>query len=359
MSVSKRAFPSELDELRKLTARIGNDRSLTQASTGNTSAKLDGELWIKRSGCWMSVAMREDIFIRLNLRDVRDCLRWNLDPSEFFAGASLETAMHAVMPHRIVVHVHSVDGIAWAVRPEELPQIQAMLAGLRWQWIPYLASGLPLAMGMERARTGRPDTDLFILANHGLVLGGDDVRSVDALLSDVQRRLHISPRLVPSADHAALAGLIADSIWRLPADEEIHSLATDPLSRRIVSRGVLYPCQAIFSGSDALKAFRAIEERCAGEHQDSQRPFLLVEGCGVLLNESAGAAAAAMLMGLAQVARRLRVSAPIRYLADAEVSKLSPEVTNRYRKLANAGSAQAGSLRAGMIPARAGESAST
>ena len=102
MRVSKMAVSFGIRPLRKLTARIGSDRSLTQASTGNTSAKLDGELWIKRSGCWMSAAMREDIFIRLNLEDVRDCLRWNLDPSEFFAGASLETAMHAVLPHRIV-----------------------------------------------------------------------------------------------------------------------------------------------------------------------------------------------------------------------------------------------------------------
>jgi rhamnose utilization protein RhaD (predicted bifunctional aldolase and dehydrogenase) len=245
------------------------------------------------------------------------------------------------------------------VRPDEVPKIQARLAGLRWQWIPYLPSGLPLAMGMDRAWATRPDTDLFILANHGLVLGGGDVRSVDALLSDVQQRLHIFPRPVRSADHTALARLTADSIWRLPDDEEIHSLATDPLSRRIVSRGILYPCQAIFSGSAGLEAFRATNEPCAGEYQDSERPFLLVEGCGVLLNESAGAAAAAMLTGLAQVARRLPVSASIRYLTDTEASKLSPEVTNRYRKLANAGSVQAGSSHVGTILTGARESAST
>ncbi len=140
MSVSKTAFPSELDELRKLTARIGSDHSLTQASTGNTLSEARRRIMDQTIGLlWMSAATREDIFIRLNLEDVRDCLRWNLDPSEFFAGASLETAMHAVMPHRIVVHVHSVSGIAWAVRPDELPQIHARLAGLRWQWIPYLA----------------------------------------------------------------------------------------------------------------------------------------------------------------------------------------------------------------------------
>jgi rhamnose utilization protein RhaD (predicted bifunctional aldolase and dehydrogenase) len=355
MNVSKTAVASEseFDQLRSLTARIGNDRYLTQASSGNSSAKLDGDLWIKRSGCWMSAALLDDIFIRLNLDEVRDCLRWDLDPSEFFAGASLETALHAVMPHRIVVHVHSVNGIAWALQPDELPQLQTRLAGLRWHWIPYLPSGLPLARGIERAWKRRP-ADLFILANHGLVLGGDDVRAVNALLSDVERRLGIFPRAARAADHETLARLTANSIWRLPDDEEIHSLVTDPLSQRIVSRGFLYPCQAIFSGPEGLEVFRAMDKRGAGEYRDSQRPFLFLDGCGVLVSKLAGAAAIAMLVGLAQVASRIGVSTQIRYLTDAEASKLPLEAVNRYRKLANANSS-----RAGMVPTGLAERAST
>jgi rhamnose utilization protein RhaD (predicted bifunctional aldolase and dehydrogenase) len=347
MSVSKTAVvsESEFNQVRSLTARIGNDRSLTQASSGNSSAKLDGDLWIKRSGCWMSAALQDDIFIRLNLDEVRDCLRWDLDPSEFFAGASLETAMHAVMPHRIVVHVHSVNGIAWALQPDELPQLQARLAGLRWHWIPYLPSGMPLARGIERAWNRRP-ADLFILANHGLVVGGESVRAVNALLSDVERRLGIFPRVARAADHETLARLTANSIWRLPDDEEIHSLVTDPLSQSIVSRGFLYPCQAIFSGPEGLEIFRAMDKRGAGAYRDSQRPFLFLDGCGVLVNQLAGAAAIAMLVGLAQVASRIGVATPIRYLTDLEASRLPLEAVNRYRMLANAGSAQAGSAQA-------------
>ncbi|HWE48558.1 MAG TPA: class II aldolase/adducin family protein [Bryobacteraceae bacterium] len=343
MRVSPAAPQSEFDQIREVTARIGNDRSLTQASTGNSSAKLNGELWIKRSGCWMSAAIREDIFIRLSLEDVLDCLRRGLDPSDHFPGASIETAMHAVIPHRIVVHVHSVNAIAWAVRPDGLSQIQGRLAGLRWLWLPYLASGLPLAAAIEKACKRRPYTELFILANHGLVVGGDDVQSVCALLSDVHRRLEISPRISPPADYSTLARLAGNSIWRLPDDEEIHSLATDPVSQRLVARGFLYPCQAIFSGPDGLKTFRAIdmtEEKDTRHYYGGERPFLFIKGCGVLVNQQAGAATVAMLAGLAQVARRLGISTPIRYLTDAEISSLSPEVANRYRQLATAGGVQ-------------------
>ena len=347
MRVSPSATQSEFEQLRTLTAQIGADRRLTQASTGNSSAKLDGELWIKRSGCWMSAALRDDIFIRLNLDEVGECLRRELDPGDYFNGASLETAMHAVLPHRIVLHVHSVNAIAWAVRPDGLSQIQARLAGLHWQWIPYLPSGLPLAMGIQRAWKRRPDTDLFVLGNHGLVLAGDDVQSVQALLSDVQRRLDIPPRPTSPPDLDTLARLADDSIWRLPDDEEIHALATDTVCQRIASRGFLYPCQAIFSGSSGLETFRAVDKREAAQYGESQRPFLVVNGCGVLVNRTAGAAAVAMLAGLAQVVRRLGASTPIRYMTEAELSMLSPEVANRYQSLARAGSAQAGYASAG------------
>lgn len=67
---------AELRPLLELTQRIGSDPLLTQASTGNISAKLDGVLWIKASGKWMADAMRDDILIPLDLAEtVTLCLR--------------------------------------------------------------------------------------------------------------------------------------------------------------------------------------------------------------------------------------------------------------------------------------------
>ncbi len=40
------AIQAELQSLLELTQRVGHDPLLTQASTGNSSAKLDGVLWI-------------------------------------------------------------------------------------------------------------------------------------------------------------------------------------------------------------------------------------------------------------------------------------------------------------------------
>src|SRR5215472_16792381 len=97
---------TEISSLRELSARVGGNLLLTQASAGNISIKLDGTLWIKASGKWMADATREDILTSLDLAEVRTCVRQNIDPVMRYPDASIETSMHAVLPHRIVLHVH-------------------------------------------------------------------------------------------------------------------------------------------------------------------------------------------------------------------------------------------------------------
>ena len=124
------ANQAELTRLRELSARIGSDPLLTQASTGNSSIKLEGVLWIKASGKWMADAVREDILIPLHLADVRERVMHKVDPADRYYGASIETAMHAVLPHRVALHVHCVNTIAWAVRQDAPVRLQRQMDGL-------------------------------------------------------------------------------------------------------------------------------------------------------------------------------------------------------------------------------------
>jgi rhamnose utilization protein RhaD (predicted bifunctional aldolase and dehydrogenase) len=332
----------ELKCLLELTARVGCDPLLTQASTGNSSVKLDGELWIKASGKWMANAMHDDILIPLNLRDLTDCLRRGLDPAERFPGASVETAVHAALPHRVVLHAHSVSTIAWAVRRDAQTQLQRRLEGLQWQWIPYVASGLPLSREIARAVCAHPDSNLFILGNHGLVVAGEDARQVEDLLIETLRRLDIPVRRPHPADYSALSEICADSRWNLPDDDGIHALGTDAVSRTFLAGGLLYPCQAIFSG-DAEDVFHPVSYLSYRESRYRSRPFLIVENYGVVINNSAQLAEVAMISGLANVLQRLDRAAPIRYLTEAEVAAISGQTAYRYRELANMGQLSAGS----------------
>jgi rhamnose utilization protein RhaD (predicted bifunctional aldolase and dehydrogenase) len=317
--------PRELQPLLELTQRVGSDPLLTQASTGNSSFKLDGVIWIKASGRWMADALRDDIFIPLDLAEVTECLRQGIDPAGRYPSASLETSMHAALPHRVVLHVHCVNTIAWAVRRDAPSQLRRRLDGLPWQWIPYVASGLPLSRAVERSVSAHPDTTVFVLGNHGLVGAAENVGDVEAVLSDVRERLAIVPRAGRPADYAWLREICAGSPWQLPDEDGLHRLGTDPASQAILAGGLLYPCQAIFFGFPY-----------------SNGPVMTIKGRGVVVSTSIEPAELAMILGLAQVVQRIGASAPLRYLAEAEVAGLLSQGTSRYRERAIASRAGAG-----------------
>jgi rhamnose utilization protein RhaD (predicted bifunctional aldolase and dehydrogenase) len=331
---------AELQRLFDLTQRVGNDPLLTQASTGNSSAKLDNVLWIKASGKWMADAMRDDTFISLNLTEiVTECLRRQVDPADRYPGASLETALHAVLPQRMVLHVHCVSTIAWAVRQDGPVELGRLLDGLRWQWIPYAASGLPLSHAIETALSRHAGTELFVLSNHGLVLCGNDAESLEHLLMEVKRRVSIQPRKAHPADYAALWEMSSNSQWDLPDDDMLHALGTDKTSQAILAKGLLYPCQVIFSDTRTPELFQRIPYPAPQENWQSryhERPFLIVEGRGVLVSRTIAPSELAMLSGLAQVVQRLHNKAPLRYLTESEIAAIPGQAAHRYRELAGA-----------------------
>jgi len=323
---------AELEALLELTERAGRNPLLAQASTGNSSAKLDGMLWIKASGKWMADARRNDIFIPLELSAITECLRHGVNPAEHFPNASVETAMHAALPHRVVLHVHCLNTVAWAVRDDARLQLEYRLAGLQWQWIPYVLSGLPLSRAIDQALAACPGKNVFVLGNHGLVIAGDDPATVEALLNEVTQRLAIAPRHAPPADYAALSDLSQESGWDLPDDDELHAFGTDAVSQAILSRGLLYPCQAIFSDAKSPDLFCSVP---FGDSTDrTNRPLLIIEGRGVVVSRSIRPAELAMLSGLVQVVQRLDAAAPLRYLTAAEVAAISGQGLYSYRERA-------------------------
>jgi rhamnose utilization protein RhaD (predicted bifunctional aldolase and dehydrogenase) len=329
---------AKLTPLRELSARIGSNPLLTQASIGNTSIKLQGILWIKASGKWMADAIREDILIPVDLAEVRQCVKQKVDPAARFTSASIETAMHAVLPHRVVLHVHCVNTIAWAVRKDARVQLEHQLDGLRWQWISYVPSGLPLAREIEKVLSVAVDTNVLVLGNHGLVIGGEDCSAVEALLSEVGRRLAIYPRRAHRPNYDALSEMTDGSGWALPDDEEVHALGTDAISGAVLSGGFLYPCQSIFSNASTPGLFRSVHfpnARDLGESRFCTRPFLIIEGYGVIVRRTITLAQRALMNGLAQVVQRIGSSTPLRYLSEEEVANSSSTIASRYRELAD------------------------
>ena len=319
----------ELAALRELSARLGANPLLVQASSGNSSVKIDDILWIKASGKWLIQPHSGDFLVPVRLSRARRYLNDNAAIPETVASssdgvcASIETAMHAVLPYQVVLHVHSVNAIAWAVREDAPRQLAKRLAAHHWQWIPYSASGLALAKRIEQALSSRPQTDVFVLGNHGLVVCAHSCQAAEHLLAHVEKCLAIEPRPVPEPHPSLLKRALPGPEWNCPPSPAIHSLSTDSISRHILTRGVLYPCQAIFLAARA-------------SHSGAAQPlFQTVENHGVLCSQHMTQAQGQMLAGLADVIRRIGSSAPVRYLTDSELHDLSSAEVEAYRRVAN------------------------
>jgi rhamnose utilization protein RhaD (predicted bifunctional aldolase and dehydrogenase) len=328
----------ELDCLRQLSARVGSDPLLVQASNGNTSIKLEGILWIKGSGKWLARANQEEILMPIELAQAKETVErgGEIAPRQISGNGmrpSIETAMHAVLPHRVVIHAHSINTIAWAIRSDGIEELTERLQGLHWQWIPYAASGIPLAREIESALAREKETDVFILANHGLVVCGPNCAATEELLCEVERRLAICARPFPMPDSAVLGDIARFSGWQYPDYDSLHALGTDAAALKILRGGVLYPCQAIFLGLEALTLPPTFAASIWKARLTSGEPpsFVVVERSGVMLNERMTSAERATLIGLMEVVRRTEESAQLRYLTREEVEKVVNEGGRGYR----------------------------
>jgi len=329
------------ESLRQLSARIGQDRNLVQAGGGNTSIKIGDTLWVKASGKWLIHALEEEMFLPVPMSTSLRCIDEGHDCTEEFrtpSGQSLrpsvETTMHAVLPHSVVIHVHSVNTIAWAVRTDAMEMLRERLSGLRWEFIPYIHPGFPLARRIRELLSRRPD--VLVLGNHGLVVAGEDCESAEMLLRDVERRLDIPPASAPAPDPHALRELAAGTGWAPAANSEVHSLGTNPLWAKIAAQGTMYPDHCVYLGPGAAVAeagesiAQAVERYRARFHFEPVA--LLAAGRGVLVSERISQAAQELLICVKRVAERIdRAAHLVRYLDDRQVAGLMNWDAEKYR----------------------------
>jgi rhamnose utilization protein RhaD (predicted bifunctional aldolase and dehydrogenase) len=330
--------PAELGALTALSARIGADIALVQAAGGNSSIKLDDVLWVKASGTWLADAGRKPIFVPVDLPAARAAMAAGNEKIPARADGppglrpSIETSLHAFMPHRVVLHVHAVNTIAWAVRADAPAGLAKRLAGLAWAWLPYCRPGLPLTRAVAEATAGRTP-DILILGNHGLVVGAADCAAAEAAMREVEHRLALPVRSAPPADGARLDSSCRDTVYRPSEFAECHALATDAHSLSVATGGTLYPDHVVFLGPGA-RALRP-HETVGGVARLPDRPppaFLIAPGVGTVLRTDLPAGAEPLLRCLGLVAARLPAGVATKYLAADEEQSLLNWDAEHYRK---------------------------
>ncbi|WJV54604.1 class II aldolase/adducin family protein [Prodigiosinella aquatilis] len=325
------------NEINSLAVNVGENPLLVQGAGGNISWKELDSLYVKSSGTWLMDAMRRDIYVQMDLTAVRALIA---DGGEDYSSAvrfaaegsrpSIETALHALLPQRVVLHLHPVDMIALSVLADGYRRIAALLDGLNWKWVDYAKPGKELAAAVSSEISRHHCMpDILVLGNHGLVVAAESVSVLCDLLDSVIRRLNCSPRVVSARCQFSDSSLSnwRNAGYRVVSDATVNALAFDERLMELSRKAwVLYPDHAVFLGS---RAYICVSPAAlpAYNYPDS----IIVPGQGVLLKETASLAAESMLRCYVEVLLRVYDYEP-RALSQNAIAELLNWDAEKFRQ---------------------------
>ncbi len=261
------------EQILSYCAKLGKDPLLVQGSGGNVSWKDGNVLWVKASGFRLGEALIKDIFVPVDLAALRaELTSENYDASPYVLGGcslrpSIEATLHALVPHKVVVHLHAVKILSRLVRHDitELLSL-ARQAGYVCGAVSYQKPGARLTEAVAKCLAETPGLSVCFLKNHGMVIGGKDVGEVDGILHRILGALPASP--IPP--ETAFAVLPPDGCRYMPIGlPKLHALAKDPFFSTLKKNWVLYPDHAVFLGASPaiFENWEGINE-VAGANED-------------------------------------------------------------------------------------------
>ena len=242
---------------------IGRDPDLVLHGGGNVSLKrpfrtIFGDevdaIHVKGSGCDLAGIEAGDMpALDLNhLRRLRsldtlddDALVNELRRNLFDAAAptpSIETLLHAFLPHRFIDHSHADAVLALTNQPDAERLVRAAV-GDRIAILPYVPPGFDLAQAVADLYESNPAVEGIVLIQHGLVTFGDDARTsyerhigivaaCEAFITQrsAGRRLTVSYESpAGSAELAARAAPIMRGLIAMPTGDDDHPWARSVL----------------------------------------------------------------------------------------------------------------------------------
>lgn len=329
-------------ELKEISRVIGNNLDLIQGAGGNTSLKDNETLWIKASGCWLSDAFIKDIFVPVDKAEIikaviegdisKIAIKKEQSSFDKSLRPSIETSLHALMPHKFVLHAHGVNTLSIAVLKNGKKYFESLLKDINWIWVPYVKPGIKLATKVHNSITKK--VDVIILANHGLVVGGNSSQEALSLLNLVETRMNRSLRKTSSQLRKRFMMAISKSIYRESKYEIVNSIALDEVALKIAETGVLYPDHVVFLGAGPMKvlSIEEFEDSSSKLALTLSNSVVIVRDFGVAVHPRLSANAESMLYCLSSVLLRIQKNENLRYLTQEEVIELIDWDAEKYRK---------------------------
>jgi rhamnose utilization protein RhaD (predicted bifunctional aldolase and dehydrogenase) len=328
-------------QVKAFCAQISADPLLVQGAGGNVSWKDDDVLWVKASGTWLAEAESKEIFVPVNLPHLQDALAqqdFSVKPEMASSSGlrpSIETLLHALMPHRVVVHLHAVEILAHLVRINARQKLQGLVGNaVKWIFVDYFKPGADLAREVFEGLKNRPDADVVFMGNHGVVIGGANVDDVANTLHTLIFKLKAkSPLSEPEGWPATRQSDFLTRGYIPCGDRQVNLLAIkDELISRLRHEWALYPDHVVFLGAEANileRNFRMIE---LDERARCKPPFIIAVGDGVYESSAITPAQKAQLRCYFDVVVRQDGNEELSTLNNSHVSELLDWDAEKFRK---------------------------
>ncbi len=324
-----------------ITEKIGRDINLVQGPGGNISFKSNGFMYIKASGQKMSDAKNKNIFVKTDHNKIISSIKKNEpDPiknswdNNSPLRPSIETTMHALMPHKYVLHVHCVNTLSWVIQENYQEKINIFLKGINWKSVPYKKPGIDLSNQIKKI-IREPIVDVILLGNHGIVAGAESAERVFEIIKSISEKLYFSELTKNSLDLEKFNKYLSCKEYKLPKNDYIHQIAFSKIHSLIATKGNLFPDQVVFL-ENGLKIINSLEKLIQlSKLQANKLPVVLIPNVGILIPRTFKEVNEDTLLGLSMVISRLPKDASINYLTKKEKNELINWDLEIHRKIIN------------------------
>ncbi len=329
------------ESLIDITEKVGSDINLVQGPGGNISFKNNGFMYIKASGEKMSDAKNKNIFIKTDHNKIISSLKKN-DPDPIknswdkssLMRPSIETSMHALMPHKYVLHVHCVNTISWVIQKNYHKKINIFLKGINWKSVPYKKPGLDLSNEIKKI-IRKSATDVILLENHGIVAGAESAEKVFEIIKFISEKLYLSELNKKVIDLDKLKKYLSCREYKLPKNNNIHQIAFSKIHSLIATKGDLFPDQTVFL-ENGLMIINSLKELILlSKLRANKLPVVLIPNVGILIPRTFKEVNEDTLLGLSMIISRLPKDASINYLTKEERNELINWDLEIHRKIIN------------------------
>jgi ribulose-5-phosphate 4-epimerase/fuculose-1-phosphate aldolase len=216
-----------------LLSNLGKDFSLAQGLGGNCSVKSNGQMLVKASGKRLADAELPGYFY-----DVEQSNGEYRETGKVQDGKpSIEVFLHALLPQKYVLHLHSTKGVAISMLATNSEGIRDEILDLGITMIDYARPGIALKEAIKPNITNLTDkapATTFLMQNHGTLFGASSVDELQECVVQFEKwatsvigpglKLALTPNnLAAVLDEAAIDHIQwhARNNWRISPDHVV------------------------------------------------------------------------------------------------------------------------------------------